>query len=92
MRIGERGEGERDEGELPERRADADAHQRGVALARAPERHRRLHDGEREREDHREMAGLDDHGLAVPVVAACPTAPSCQRPCFFSESTTSRGM
>ena len=42
--------------------------------------------GERggEREHKGEMADLDDHCVAV--------VPSCQRPCFFKASTTSRGI
>ena len=86
MRIGERREGERDAGELAERGPDADAHQRAVVAARAPERRDGLDERQREREGQREMTGFDDHGVPFPA------APSCQRPCFFSESTTSRGM
>ena len=85
MGVDERREGDRDQRELGQRGAAADAHQAAVADARAPERHDGL--GERcgEREDEGEMADLDDHGLAT-------SSPSCQRPCFFSASTTSRGI
>ena len=86
MALGERGESKRDEAELAERRGDADAHQREVAAPCAPERRARLHERERKRERQGEMAGFDDHGLTFPV------SPSCQRPCFFSSSTTSRGI
>ena len=65
MRGGQGCEGHRDKGELPDRRADADPHQRAIAAARAPERDRRLRQREREREDQREMSGLDDHGSAL---------------------------
>ena len=51
-------------------------------LRRAYERHARLHQRQKEREDEREMSELDDHFAA----------PSCQWPDFFSASTTSRGM
>ena len=61
------------------------AHQAAVADPRAPERHDRLGEGCAEREHEGEMADLDDHGLAT-------SSPSCQRPCFFSASTTSRGI
>ena len=83
MGVDQRGEGDREAGELRQRRASSDRHQVGVAEARAPGRHDRLRQRGRERQDEGEMADLDDH-LAF--------APSCQRPCFFSDSTTSRGM
>ena len=71
--------------ELGQRGAAADAHQAGVADPGAPERHDRLGERRAEREDEGEMADLDDHGLAT-------SSPSCQRPSFFSASTTSRGI
>ena len=85
MRVDERGEGDRDQRELAERGAAADAHQAVVADAGAPERHDGLSERRAEREDQREMADLDDHVWP-------PSSPSCQRPCFFSASTTSRGI
>ena len=83
MGVDQRGEGDRDAGELSQGRASADRHQLGVADARSPKRHHGLNERGGEREHKGEMADLDNH-LAF--------APSCQRPCFFSDSTTSRGM
>ena len=85
MRVDERREGDRDQRQLGQRRAAADPHQAVVADAGAPERHDGLGERRAEREDEGEMTDLDDHGLAT-------SSPSCQRPCFFSASTTSRGM
>ena len=76
MGVDERGEGDRETGELGQRRASSDRHQVGVAEARAPGRHDRLRQRGGEGENEGEMADLDDH-LAF--------APSCQRPCFFSD-------
>ena len=84
MRIGERRESERD----AEQTARAPRSSRPPISAASPRRapmngRDRLRQRQREGERQREMAGFDDHGLALP---------SCQRPCFFSASTTSRGM
>ncbi len=84
MRRRQSCEGDGDEQELCERGGDSDPHQLAVARARAPERHGRLDHRNRQRQRQREMSGLDDHGFAV--------SPSCQRPCFLRDSTTSRGM
>ena len=83
MRVDQRCEGDRDERELRQRRAAPDRHQVRVADARAPGRDDRLRKRGAERQNESEMADLDDHFVA---------SPSCQRPCFFSASTTSRGM
>ena len=85
MRVDERGEGDRDQRQLSERGTAPDTHQTGVADAGAPERHDCLGERGPEREHKGEMADLDYHGLAT-------ASPSCQRPCFLSASTTSRGM
>ena len=85
MGVDEGREGDRDQEELGQRGATADAHQAAVADASAPERHDRLGERRGEREDEGEMADLDDHCVAAVV-------PSCQRPCFLSASTTSRGI
>ena len=85
MRIDERCKSNCDERELGQRGAAPDLHELVVAEARAPERHDRLRERSAKREHEREMSDLDDHGLATP-------SPSCQRPCFLSASTTSRGI
>ena len=85
MGVDERREGDRDQRQLDQRGAAADTHQAAIADAGAPERHDGLSEGRGEREDEGEMADLDDHGLAT-------SSPSCQRPSFFSASTTSRGI
>ena len=85
MRVDERGEGDPDQGQLRERGAAPNPHQPGVADAGAPERRDGLDERGGEREHKGEMADLDNHGLAT-------ASPSCQRPCFFKASTTSRGM
>ncbi len=84
MRVDERGESDRDQRELDQRRVAPDSHEPDVAHSRAPERHDRLGERGGEREHKSEMADLDNHCVAV--------VPSCQRPCFLSASTTSRGM
>ena len=71
--------------ELDQRGVSPDTHQPVVADAGAPERHDRLDERGGEREHKGEMADLDNHCVAAVV-------PSCQRPCFLSASTTSRGM
>ncbi len=84
MRPGERGEGERDEDELAERGARPDRHQRRdrraarrrAARSPAPATARRR--------------GSSAKWPASTIMAW--RAPSCQRPCFLSASTTSRGM
>ena len=85
MRVDEGGESERDQRELDQRRVAPDDHQPDVADSRAPERHDRLGERGGEREHKGEMADLYNHCEAAVV-------PSCQRPCFFSASTTSRGI
>ena len=85
MRVDEGGEGDRDQHELDQRGVAPDVHEPAVADARAPEWRDRLGEGGGEREHEGEMADLDDHGLAT-------ASPSCQRPCFLSASTTSRGI
>ena len=57
----ERGEGKRDEAELRDRNRLGDRHQRGVAGARADERHRRLDERQCQRQHQRVMADLHDH-------------------------------
>ena len=85
MRVDERGERDRDQGELDQRRVAPDVHETVVADARAPEWRDCLSERGGKRERQGEMADLDDHWRAVP-------SPSCQRPCFFKASTTSRGI
>ena len=85
MRVDERGESDRDQRELDHRRVAPDRHEPDVADTRAPEGHDGLNDRGRERDHKGEMSDLDNHCVAAVV-------PSCQRPCFFSASTTSRGM
>ncbi len=85
MRVDERGEGDRDQRELDHRGVAPDAHQAVVANAGAPERHDCLGERGGEREHEGEMTNLDNHCVAAVV-------PSCQRPCFLSASTTSRGI
>ena len=85
MRVDERSEGDRDQRQLSQRGAAPDPHQTAVADPGAPERRDGLDERGGEREHKSEMADLDDHGLAT-------ASPSCQRPCFFSASTTSRGI
>src|SRR5262249_115487 len=78
---GERGETRRNENELSHRSRAGDAHQDGIARARAPKRYRRLHQRQSEREHQGVMANLGDHFLS-----------SFQWPCFVRASATSRGM
>ena len=85
MRIDERGEGDRDQRELHQRRVAADGHEPDVANPRAPEWRDALNDRGGKREHKGEMTDLDNHGLAT-------ASPSCQRPCFLRASTTSRGI
>ena len=85
MRIDEGCESERDQRELDQRGVAPDRHESDVANARAPERDDRLGDRGGEREHKGEMADLNNHCEAAVV-------PSCQRPCFLSASTTSRGI
>ena len=59
----ERREGKRDEAELNDRHGLGDRHQRGVAGARADERHRRLDERQRQRQHQRVMADLLDHWM-----------------------------
>ncbi len=61
MGIGESGEGEADEQQLPERGGIGDPHQRGVVAARAPERNDSLQQAYRQRQRQRVMPGFDDH-------------------------------
>jgi hypothetical protein len=84
MRVDERGESECDQRELDQRRVAPDSHEPDVADTCAPERHDCLRECGGEREHKGEMADLDNHCVAV--------VPSCQRPCFFRASTTSRGI
>ena len=85
MCVDERGEGDGDQRELEQRRVAPDGHKSDVANTRAPERDDCLGERSREREHKGEMADLDNHCVAAVV-------PSCQRPCFLSASTTSRGI
>ena len=85
VRVDERGESDRNQRELDERRVAPDIHECDVADPRAPERDDRLGERSCERQHKGEMADLDNHCVAAVI-------PSCQRPCFLSASTTSRGM
>ena len=84
MRVDERREGDGDEHELGERGALPHAHQGRIADVRAPGGDESLRQRRAERENEGEMTDLDNH-LAL-------ASPSCHRPCFFSASTTSRGI
>ena len=84
MRVDEGGESDRDQRQLGQRCAAPDPHQSVIADAGAPKRNDRLDKRGAEREHKGEMADLDNHWVAV--------VPSCQRPCFLSASTTSRGI
>ena len=83
MRVDERRERCRDERKLGQAGAAPNRHEVWIADARAAERNDGLRKRRAEGENEGEMADLDDHFEA---------SPSCQRPCFFSASTTSRGM
>ena len=85
MGVDERGESDRDQRKLDQRRVTPDNHEANVANSSAPERHDCLGERGGEREHKGEMADLDNHCVAAVV-------PSCQRPCFLSASTTSRGI
>ena len=85
VRIDEGCESERDQRELDQRRVAPDRHESNVANASAPERDDRLGERGGERQHKGEMADFNNHCEAAVV-------PSCQRPCFFSASTTSRGI
>src|ERR1700748_1162027 len=85
MGVDEGCESKRDHCELDNRRVAPDGHQSDVADASAPERDDRLGDRGGESEHKGEMADFYNHCVAAVV-------PSCQRPCFLSASTTSRGI
>ena len=85
VRVDKRREGDRDQHELDQRGVAPDRHEPDVADTRAPEWRDALNDRRGKREHKGEMADLDDHGRAT-------ASPSCQRPCFLSASTTSRGI
>ena len=63
-------------------------HQCHVMQLVAEETRRRLIDRQRERQQHRELADLGDHGVGVPS----GISPSFQCPDFFSAAATSGGM
>ena len=74
MGVDERREGDRDQQELGQGGATADAHQAAVADASAPERHDRLGERRGEREDEGEVADLDNHCLAALFLPASAPA------------------
>ncbi len=85
----ERGEGARDEDELPDRDRARGGEQRRASRARAGERQHHLRERERERDDQREVSQLGDHGPAfwpakVPLSIGCPA--------FLNASAASGGM
>ena len=73
---GERAERGRREGELRERGRAGDTHQGRVVRARAPQRHRRLDQRERERQHQRVVAELGDHFFAPGAAASLLFAPA----------------
>ncbi len=93
MRCDERGEGDRDEAEADDRRRPGNGDQSLVAPADPDQRHARLDEHQRQREDQRIVAEFGD-GERADRAAHCVAFPSvsCQTPCAFSVSTTSFGM
>src|SRR5512132_2548769 len=82
-------EGEPNKYELHNRGRGSKLHQGGIINARAHNRRTRLDQSKRKRQHQSIMPQFRNHFVVLPALLA---SPSCQRPLFFSASTTSRGI